>query len=86
MKELDRITYNHMITQLHLLGIMLTGQYAQSRVLTEIGNDGNRKFQKAQKITGYEIIETYGEPTLMLIIDGNSVLESTLFNINPKIK
>lgn len=68
-------------TALTVLGSQYVGMFAQSRLLTEISRNGNKQFQKPQKITGYEIVETFGEPTLMVIIGGNSVYEKTLFNI-----
>lgn len=64
------------------VGESYIGKTAQSKILTMIGNNGQRVFEPAQKITGYEVVEMFGEPTLMLIIGGESVLESTVFNIN----
>lgn len=58
------------------------GKTAQSNLLTMIGSNGQKVYEPAQKITGYEVVDMFGEPTLMLIIGGESVLESTVFNVN----
>lgn len=63
------------------LGKRLIGRKAQSTILTEISINGNKMYQPQQIITGYEIVECFMEPTLMVIIGGESVFESTLFNI-----
>lgn len=68
--------------QAHLLGLSLIGKKAQSRLLTEISNKGARVLRQPMLITGFEIVESFMEPELMVIIDGESVLEETLINIH----
>jgi len=63
-------------------GQFLTGKMAQSRLLTEIDGNGNVMYSAPQKITGYEIVESFLEPTVMVTIGGESVFADTLFNIS----
>jgi nucleoside recognition membrane protein YjiH len=63
------------------VGEKYIGKTAQSNLLTMIGSKGQKVFEPAQKITGYEVVDMFGEPTLILIIGGESVLESTVFNV-----
>lgn len=64
------------------VGKKYIGKTAQSNLLTEIGPRGNKMISPAKIITDYEVVDMFGEPTLMLTIDGESVLESTVFNVN----
>lgn len=63
-------------------GQSLVGKKAQCRLLKEFDDKGNTYFSKAQEITGYEIVEEFRTPTLMLTIDGQSFYEDLLFNIH----
>lgn len=63
-------------------GQYLIGKTAQSRLLTELSNSGKKVICAPQLITGYEIVESFQEPSVMVIIGGESVMEETLFNIN----
>ena len=69
---------------LHLtkLGQSLIGKKAQSRLLTEISATGKKVLSAPQLITGFEIVESGGEPDLMLTIDGEQIFEDLLINIH----
>jgi len=60
----------------------MIGKTAQSRILTMISDNGNKTFESAQPITGYEVVKHFGDYVVMFTIGGNSVFEDTLFNIN----
>lgn len=62
-------------------GKHLVGKKAQSTILTEISHSGKKVHQAPQEITGFEIVEMFMEPTLMVTLGGESVFESSLFNI-----
>lgn len=64
------------------LGESLVGKKAQSRLLTEIGENGNKKLCAPQIITGYEIVESFQEPAVMAVIDGTPIYEDLLINIH----
>jgi hypothetical protein len=64
------------------LGESLIGKYAQSRMLTEISSTGKQVLCAPQKITGFEIVEVFQEPTVMCFIGGESVYEDLLINIH----
>ena len=66
------------------LGENLIGQYAQSRLLTELSAIGKQVLCAPQLITAYEIVECDMQPTVMAIIDGNSIFEDLLINIHRK--
>lgn len=69
--------------RLEAYGQSLIGKSAQSTILTMISNDGQRAIpEPSKKITSYEIVETFQEPTLMVSVGGDMVFESTLFNIH----
>jgi hypothetical protein len=63
-------------------GSRLIGKTAQSTLLTCIADNGHKIDHGPQLISGYEIIEQFMKPELMVIIGGESVLESTLYNIS----
>lgn len=63
------------------LGKSLVGKKAQSRLLTEISANGQKVLSAPQLITGFEIVESFGEPDLMLIIDDQVIFEDLLINI-----
>jgi hypothetical protein len=65
------------LERLHKEGKCFVGKFAQSTVLTMISSNGGKVLEPAQTITGYEIIEEFQEPVLMLVIDGNSVYADT---------
>ncbi len=67
---------------LETVGKSYIGQFCQSNILTEIGDKGQKKISSAQKITGYEIVTSCGEPELMLCVGGDMVYESTCFNFS----
>lgn len=64
------------------LGEHLVGKTAQSRMLTELTANGRQVLCAPQKITGYEIVESFMEPTVMVFIGGESIYEDLLININ----
>ena len=64
------------------LGESLIGKFAQSRLLTELTTQGKQVLSAPQKITGYEIVESFKEPTVMAIIGGESIFEDLLINIH----
>lgn len=64
------------------LGESLIGKTAQSRLLTEIGSNGNKVLSAPQKITSYEIVEEFMQPSLMVTIGGECVFEDLLINIS----
>lgn len=74
--------YDFQKYELSAYGQGLVGRTAQSRILTEIGSKGGKVISPAQKITGYEVVEVFQEPVLMVTIGGESVYEDTLFNIS----
>lgn len=63
------------------LGESLIGKTAQSRLLTEISANGNKILSAPQKITSYEIVEEFMQPSVMVTIGGESIFEDLLFNI-----
>lgn len=65
----------------HKSGQNYIGKSAQSNILTEISATGHKIISALQPITGYELVDMFGEPTLMVIIGGEGILESTIFNI-----
>ena len=64
------------------LGSYLVGKKAQSRLLTMLTGHGKQVLQPAQKITAFEIVETFMEPTVMVTIGGEQIFEDCLFNIH----
>lgn len=64
------------------LGNSLIGKKAQSRLLTEISNDGRQVLRQPMLITGFEIVESFAEPTVIVTIDGEGVFEDVLINIH----
>lgn len=70
------------LKQAHHEGQQYVGKYAKSRLLTELTGNGRQILQAAQKITGYEIVETFGEATVMVFIGGESIFADTLINIH----
>jgi hypothetical protein len=64
------------------LGEHLVGRTAQSRLLTELTSTGKQVLCAPQKITGYEIVESFMEPAVMVAIAGESIYEDLLINIS----
>lgn len=75
-------TQTALYTETQNEGNYLTGKFAQSRLLTEINSKGNKVLSAPQKITGFEIVEMFFEPVLMVFIGGESILAETLINIH----
>lgn len=64
-------------------GKYLVGKMTQSTLLTKISDCGqNTIMEDSQEITAYEIQASFMEPTLLLEINGNFVLDSSLRNEN----
>ena len=70
------------LKNLETYGQSLIGKSCQSRLLTELTATGKQVLRAPMKITGYEIIEEFREPALMLIVDGETVYEDTCINIH----
>ncbi len=64
------------------LGESLVGKYAQSRLLTELTATGKQVLSAPQKITGFEVVESFKEPTVMAVIGGEVIFEDLLINIH----
>jgi hypothetical protein len=70
--------------RLETYGKSLVGKSAQSRLVKELSPCGQKSFIAPRaKIVGYEIVESFMEPTLMVTLStGETVFEDTLFNIS----
>lgn len=77
---MNTLSFKH--KQCENLGKSLVGKKGQSRLLTELTANGKQKLLPAMEITGYEIVETFQEPTLMLFIGGESIFEDLIINIH----
>lgn len=69
------------LKQAHEEGKAYIGKTAQSRLLKELGANGKAYIAPPAKITGYEIVETFCEATVMVFIGGESIFADTLINI-----
>lgn len=68
--------------ELEKYGKSLIGKKAQSTVLTEISECGQKSvMEPAQEITGYNIVKWCGEDVLEVTLGGVKVFEDTLRSI-----
>lgn len=77
-----RESYKQQAEELKKYGQSLIGKTAQSRLLTELTATGKQKLCAPQLITGFEIVEVFQEPTLMVSFDGITIFEDLIININ----
>lgn len=70
------------LKECHKLGKALVGKMAQSGLLSEISVKGMKILSAPQEITGYEIVEEFRKPTIMVFIGGESIHEELLINIH----
>lgn len=69
------------VEDLKKYGQSLIGKVAQSRLLKMFNDHGRSILEPAAQITAFEIVSWCGEPKLMVTLDGQSVFEETLVNI-----
>lgn len=68
--------------ELETYGKSLVGKSAQSRMLKVLDGNGRTRIAPPSKITGYEIVTQFCKPSLMVILDGESIHEELIINIH----